>query len=333
MTSKPGIAQPLLPVTPVGRLCLAQTEKKEGREGRGKESIELFFCCSLSVRERCCYADQHNSCLWESRLQRDRVRAFVATIFGHKTEVFAVKLEMAKDKKEKRKEKKAMRLEAEKVMKERVAVVKAANQVADPLAALPSFKRFNKNGLDVNMETTRVTDLDDYTKEWLMDLLKANMKESYEKSKLGWNEKNMAEEMYDDPAWYLVARENSESAAPVAFAHFRYELDHDDEVLYIYEIQLEESARRKGLGKFMMMVLELLSHKANMRKIMLTCFTHNPLALKFFRGSMKYERDMKPNEDDVFEEADYEILSKINKKKIAREEPEKPQQHSNHGGG
>ena len=60
-------------------------------------------------------------------------------------------------------------------------------------------------------------------------------------------------------------------------------MDYDDEVLYVYEIQLEECARRKGLGKFMMTVLELLSHKADMRKIMLTCFKHNPLAHKFFK--------------------------------------------------
>ena len=52
--------------------------------------------------------------------------------------------------------------------------------------------------------------------------------------------------------------------------------------LYAF-VQLEECARRKGLGKFMMMVMELLSHKADMRKIMLTCFKHNPLAYKFFK--------------------------------------------------
>ena len=90
---------------------------------------------------------------------------------------------------------------------------------------------------------------------------------------MGWNEKNMAEEMLDDPAWYLVAREADGS--PVAFSHFRYEMEHEEEVLYVYEIQLEERARRKGLGRFMMMVLELLAHKADMRKIMLTCFKHN----------------------------------------------------------
>ena len=65
------------------------------------------------------------------------------------------------------------------------------------------FLRFIKNGLDLNMETTRVTDLDDYSKTWLMDLLRANMKDMYEKSEWGWNEKNKAEEMFDDSAWYV----------------------------------------------------------------------------------------------------------------------------------
>jgi len=230
---------------------------------------------------------------------------------------------MARDKKKdsKAKEKKAKRLEMEKKMNDRVAIVNAANSVKDPMEALPSFRRFNKNGLDLNIETTRVTDLDDFSKEWLMDLLRANMKDMYEKSEWGWNERNKSEEMFDDAAWYLVAREG-ENKTPVAFAHFRYDMDYDDEVLYVYEIQLEECARRKGLGKFMMTVLELLSHKADMRKIMLTCFKHNPLAHKFFKGNLKYERDETNLEDDVYEQADYEILSKFNKKKIAREEAE-----------
>ena len=84
--------------------------------------------------------------------------------------------------------------------------------------------------------------------------------------------------MLDDPAWYLVAREADGS--PVAFSHFRYEMEHEEEVLYVYEIQLEEKVRRKGLGRFMMMVLELLSNKADMRKIMLTCFKHNQVQRK-----------------------------------------------------
>ena len=40
------------------------------------------------------------------------------------------------------------------------------------------------------------------------------------------------------------------------------------------------------------------------------------------QGAMKYERDETNYEDDVYEQADYEILSKFNKKKLAREEAE-----------
>ena len=93
---------------------------------------------------------------------------------------------MGRDRKpmSKAKEKKlAAKQEAERKRAERVALVEAANGAADPLAALPSFKKFNKNGLDVTLETRRVADLEDHVREWVMDLLKANMKEAYEKSR------------------------------------------------------------------------------------------------------------------------------------------------------
>ncbi len=53
---------------------------------------------------------------------------------------------------------------------------------------------------------------------------------------------------------YLVAT-REEDGKMMGFAHFRYDMDFDDEVLYVYEIQLEEEFQRKGLGRFMMQVL------------------------------------------------------------------------------
>ena len=52
-------------------------------------------------------------------------------------------------------------------------------------------------------------------------------------------------------------------------------MDFDDDVLYCYEIQLEADMMRRGLGRFMMKVLELLMIKAQLKKIMLTVFKHN----------------------------------------------------------
>ena len=79
--------------------------------------------------------------------------------------------------------------------------------------------------------------------------------------------------MTDERAWYLIAR--TEDGTPVAFSHFRYDMDYDDEVVYCYEIQVEKSYRRKGLGKFMMKVLELLYMKADMLKLMATIFKND----------------------------------------------------------
>ena len=68
-----------------------------------------------------------------------------------------------------------------------------------------------------------------------------------------------------------------------------------------------------------MQVLELLAFKADMRKIMLTVFKHNPDGQKFFKTYMKFEIDETCPIDDVYEQFDYEILSKMNKRKLARE--------------
>jgi len=214
-------------------------------------------------------------------------------------------------------EKKKERIAMQRKMDARLVFVNAANQQEDPLASLPSFKTFNKNGLDVTLSTERVTDINDKEQNAIVDLLTRNMKKLYEESNWGWNEKNKRSEMLEDAAWYLMAR-NSKGEL-YGFSHFRYDMDFDDEVLYVYEIQLEESVRRKGLGKFMMQVLELLAFKANMRKIMLTVLKHNPAAKTFFKNQMKFEIDETCPTDDVYEQFDYEILSKFNKRKLALE--------------
>jgi len=223
-------------------------------------------------------------------------------------------------------EKKRQRVAMQRKMDARVAIVKTANLQDDPLASLPSFKKYNKNDVDLTLSTKRVTDLSQDKKEVIIDLLEINMKKLYEESEWGWNAKNKRDEMLDDHAWYLLAEKPDGTI--VGFSHFRFDMDYDDEVLYVYEIQIDPNYQRKGLGRFMMQVLELLAFKADMRKIMLTAFKHNLEAGKFFKKTMKYEVDETNPVDHVDEmaagikEYDYEILSKFNKRKVAREEAE-----------
>jgi len=239
----------------------------------------------------------------------------------------------------KAKERKAERKAMEMKMNSGVFSIKKANAQPDPLEPLPSFKKFERNGVDLVLEAKRAGSLDTSTKDWIFDLMERNMKEMYSKSEWGWNEDNKRKELNEDAAWFLIAREK-ETEVPVAFSHFRFDMDHDDDVLYCYEIQLEECVRRKGLGKFMMKVLELMMIKNDLLKIMLTVFKHNDIASSFFKDVLKYEIDETCPYDTVYEQFDYEILSRFNakEKKIRDENKEvedccEPKPNKGKGGG
>lgn len=54
--------------------------------------------------------------------------------------------------------------------------------------------------------------------------------------------------------------------------------------LFSYEIQLEISVRRFGLGKQIMKILDEMAKATNLQMVVLTVFKHNPNALAFFRN-------------------------------------------------
>merc|ERR1711994_579706 len=216
--------------------------------------------------------------------------------------------------KEKKRERKLMEMK----MNFGWSKVKAAEMQEDPLAALPSFTVFNKNGVNLTLETKKHAMLSSSDKEWLFKLLERNMRSMYQQSNWGWNSDNKKTEVEEAAAWYLVAR--NDDGTPVAFSHSRYDMDFDDDVLYCYEIQLEESCRGKGLGKFMMKVLELLTIQAGLLKTMLTVFKHNTKAVTFFKEGLKYSLDETTPVDTIQEQFDYEILSRVNQKELKARE-------------
>ncbi|KAK7799470.1 hypothetical protein U0070_008642 [Myodes glareolus] len=159
----------------------------------------------------------------------------------------------------KAKEKKQKRLEERAAMDAVCAKVDAANRLGDPLEAFPVFKKYDRNGLNISIECKRVSGLEPATVDWAFDLTKTNMQTMYEQSEWGWKDREKREEMTDDRAWYLIAWENS--SIPVAFSHFRFDVECGDEVLYCYEVQLESKVRRKGLGKFLIQILQLMANR------------------------------------------------------------------------
>lgn len=209
------------------------------------------------------------------------------------------------------KEKKLKRKEEMARVSAAQAVVDVANEVKDPLATLTAFKSFKRNGLDLHLQCQRITDMSAEDVEWVFDLTKHNMQLLYEKSSWGWNDKKKKDEMTEDKAWYLMAKDGSGKG--VAFSHFRFDLEEGDEVLYCYEIQVEPGARARGLGKFLMQILEMMAHRAQMKKVMLTVLKDNERAINFFTKIMKFQTDeTSPAIWDPMNPEDYcyDILSK-----------------------
>jgi hypothetical protein len=74
-------------------------------------------------------------------------------------------------------------------------------------------------------------------------------------------------ELKEDTAKFIIAFDKNNNNKPVAFTHFRFDIEDEREVIYwlvlyeerytdvvSYEIQLDNSVQGKGLGKFMMQV-------------------------------------------------------------------------------
>ncbi|XP_070578837.1 N-alpha-acetyltransferase 40-like [Ptychodera flava] len=207
------------------------------------------------------------------------------------------------------KERKMRRKEESAKLAASQAIVDSANSLEDPMESLAPFKKFDRNGLNLIIECVRVTELDRDTTDWAFNLTKVNMQDLYESSSWGWKDRDKKEELTDDRAWYVIAR-NLDGQA-VAFVHMRFDIDYDDEVLYCYEIQLMKEVQRKGLGKFLMQILGLIAHKTNMKKVMLTVFKNNIASSEFFKKVLKYEIDETDQSSQYpLDDYDYEILSK-----------------------
>merc|ERR1711872_61607 len=192
---------------------------------------------------------------------------------------------------------------------------------------------------DLTLETVRAPELDEKTLTWAFETVKTNMKPLYDEAykndpdyeaEFGWKEKEKKTELREDLAWYLLAR--TQEGTPVAFSHFRFDMDYDDEVLYCYELQVEKAYRRKGLGKFMMKVLEMLMIKADMLKLMCIIFKNDNIGINFFKTALKFDTD----ETNLMEKhLQYEIISRYNqiKKRQKMEEERQRQMFFSHGAG
>lgn len=238
----------------------------------------------------------------------------------------------AKEKKLKRKEELAQK----KVIDE---AIRGAYMKEDHLVDFPAFVKFDRNGVSVTLESNSGTSLSTSLKQFIQDLLKINMEGPYG---IEWpeEEKVKRREMVAADARYIIARLSEAgnlkeertsdgdlqsrgkslqglwkgTGAPVvAFAQYRFLVEEDLPVLYVFEVQLENDVQGKGFGKFLMQLLELIARKNNMKAVMLTVQKRNVAAMNFYRSKLSYKiSSISPSRVDpvVWADCTYEILCK-----------------------
>ncbi|KAA8541423.1 hypothetical protein F0562_025386 [Nyssa sinensis] len=189
-------------------------------------------------------------------------------------------------------------------------IIKAASSSdKDRLASFPPFRHYNRDGLSVYLESGHGDKLSSPLKQYIQNLLKANMEDLYG-SEWPAEEKVKRREMVAPEACYIFVHEasyaNNVQMSPmvereriftncvddrgpiVGFVHYRFTIEEEIPVLYVYELQLEPHVQGKGLGKFLMQLLELIARKNHMGAMVLTVQKANLLAMNFYMSKLRY---------------------------------------------
>lgn len=233
------------------------------------------------------------------------------------------------------KEKKMKRRE-ELVKKKAVdEAIKSAYVKDDHLVGFPAFHTYDRNGLLVCLESGSGEHLSSSLKRYIQELLKVNMQGAYGPE---WaaEEKIKRREMVAPEARYifvrsmqsadnahLSSRNNMEEVHEchwtgdgdpvVAFVHYRFIVEEEIPVVYVYELQLEQCVQGRGLGKFLMQLIELIARKNHMKAVMLTVQKRNISAMNFYTSKLRYTiSSISPSRVDplIGAEKSYEILCK-----------------------
>ena len=133
-------------------------------------------------------------------------------------------------------------------------------------------------------------------------------------SSFGFDQNEKVEEFRHSNAQFLVCRE-CVSSSICAFCHFRFEED----MLYIWEIQINNKNQGLGLGRLLMSILDLVTLSRSLRKIMLTAFIANQNAVEFYKKlGFKVDKSETPKDADYLIFYKYMSLSQRSKRRNHR---------------
>lgn len=102
-----------------------------------------------------------------------------------------------------------------------------------------------------------------------------------------------------------------ESPEMIGYVHWRFEEEDGDPIMYIMEVQLTQPCQGKGLGRFLVQLLELIARRAGLAKIMLTVMHANLAGQALYRRLGFVLDDSSPSLHDPLGNVGYEIMSKL----------------------
>ena len=140
----------------------------------------------------------------------------------------------------------------------------------------PMFMKYDRNG--VNVEISFASKLSKQELAWAFATCKGNMEDKYDRSGYGWDDEDKKKEFTEEGTRFLLIREknpdSSELGRLVGFVHFRFSVLGDvvDQMvgtpsLFVWDLHLDEEIRRKGLGKHLMTILELVARREKMQHL------------------------------------------------------------------
>ncbi|XP_022137332.1 N-alpha-acetyltransferase 40 isoform X2 [Momordica charantia] len=186
-------------------------------------------------------------------------------------------------------------------------LVDVACSEKDHLSPFPSFQHYNHDGLSLCLQSGRGNKLSYSVKKYIQKLLKINMEGPYG-SQWPTEEKVKYREIVSTQARYIFVHESSNASANgvpsksdaekttttsnkkdlmVAFVHFRFIVEEMIPVLYVYELQIEPRFQGRGLGTFLMDLVELIARKNCMGAVVFTVQKANSKALNFYKSKLR----------------------------------------------
>ncbi|OCK96709.1 uncharacterized protein K441DRAFT_694765 [Cenococcum geophilum 1.58] len=179
--------------------------------------------------------------------------------------------------------------------------------------------------LDIELEAS--CDLSESDFNACFKLIEETSSQAYRDSRKGWRPKAKRKEMQDPDMRYLLVRKHLSPQPPVesddgpylapGFLSFMITLDDDYEypVLYIYEIHLSSELRSCGLGAHLIQIAEYIGRGVGVTKTMLTVFTSNTAAERFYRRLEYSQDEISPEprilRNGLVKPVDYMIMSKL----------------------